>query len=151
MLVLLTCLGHTWSVENPGSSVIGYFPRFKWLFRAVRICKIPATCHPSIVAAVQEAFGKLICQFLNLRFTSNDFGWAIMAMLTRKDPYFGQRARPARFSIWGSWLAGHAAAKCHRPSNTATKLGKGVSRELLSSRERGDLGCNQKLSQYCIA
>ena len=35
LLALLVCLGHTWIVENPGSSVIGLFPRFQWLFQVL--------------------------------------------------------------------------------------------------------------------
>ncbi|CAE7244059.1 unnamed protein product [Symbiodinium sp. CCMP2592] len=31
LLVLLAVLGHNFIVENPGSSVLGYFPRFSWM------------------------------------------------------------------------------------------------------------------------
>ena len=47
LLALLVCLGHFFIVENPGSSVIGAYPRLQWLIWVLKKQGIPATC-PSL-------------------------------------------------------------------------------------------------------
>lgn len=44
LLALLVCLDHVFFVENPGSSCLGAYPRFQWLFTALKTYGIPATC-----------------------------------------------------------------------------------------------------------
>ena len=43
LLALLSCLGHVWYVENPGSTRIHHYPRMQWLFKVLSSAEVPAT------------------------------------------------------------------------------------------------------------
>ena len=42
LLCLLACLGHNFVVENPGSTVLGHYPRFQFVFRVLKMANVPA-------------------------------------------------------------------------------------------------------------
>ena len=42
LLALLSCLGHHFVVENPGSTTLGFYPRFQFLFRVLKLANVPA-------------------------------------------------------------------------------------------------------------
>ena len=62
LMALLTCLNHVFLVENPGSSMIGAYPRFQWLIDVLKEQGIAATCPDLLLDSLWDLRESILLQ-----------------------------------------------------------------------------------------